>query len=118
MKLLNKEKFFKKEKLEKKEKPFKKEIKREAKKEVNKDKKEKKHITVGIRARLILTNMIPIVFMVLIGSFSYSKASTAIVENYKTATQNAIVKTAEYYSLLFSNIESSNYTFYNQDDIS
>ena len=106
MKLLKKEKFFKKEKIEKKEKPIKKEIK-----------KDKKQFTVGIRARLILSNMIPIVFMILIGSFSYSKASTAIVENYKTATQNAIVKTAEYYSLLFANIETSNYTFYNQDDI-
>lgn len=110
-----KKEFFKKpkqDKVVKKEKPA---IKLTFGKK-DKEKKKGGH-ALGIRARLILSNMLPIVFMIVIGSVSYSKAATAIVENYQTATQNAIVKTSEYYSLLFTNLDNTNYTFYNQDDI-
>ena len=72
---------------------------------------------LGIREKLILTSMVPIAFIILLGSISYTKAADAIRTNYETSMNNAIIKTGEYFSLLLNNLDNSNYTFYNQDDL-
>lgn len=79
--------------------------------------KGKKKIVLGIREKLILTSLVPIVFIVTLGSISYSKSADAIGENYEISMNNAIIKTGEYFSLLFSNLDDVNYSFYNQDDL-
>lgn len=74
-------------------------------------------ITLGIREKLIATGLVPIVCIILLGSISYTKAAEAISENYEVSMNNAIIKTGEYFSLLFSNLDDVNYSFYNQDDL-
>lgn len=65
----------------------------------------KEFIVFGIQAKLIGAYMIPVVLIILLGYFSYSKASEAIIGNYKTAMRNTIEKTAEYYELLISTMD-------------
>ena len=82
------------------------------------DKKTRSQRTVlGIRSKLILTSLVPVLFIVLLGSFSYRKAADAIASNYKVSTHNTITKAGEYYTLLFENLDNTNYTFYNQNDL-
>lgn len=80
------------------------------------NKKQRKSI-LGIRSKLILTSLVPVLFIVLLGSFSYRKAADAIVSNYKISTHNTITKAGEYYTLLFENLDNTNCTFYNQSDL-
>ncbi len=82
-----------------------------------KENNKKSLLVLGIREKLILTSLIPIMFIILLGTFSYKKSADAIVENYKVSTQNAITKTGEYFELLFQNMDDTNYAFYNQDDL-
>lgn len=60
----------------------------------------------GIRIKLIGAYLIPVVFILLLGIFSYSRASEAIIANYESATMNTIVKSAEYYDLMMDNINT------------
>ena len=84
----------------------------ESAKEVKKGK-----VVIGIREKLIATGLVPIICIILLGSISYTKAAEAISENYEVSMNNAIIKTGEYFSLLFSNLDDVNYSFYNQDDL-
>ena len=87
-------------------------------KAVGADKPGKKgKFALGIREKLIATSLVPIICIILLGSISYTKAAEAISENYEVSMNNAIIKTGEYFSLLFSNLDDVNYSFYNQDDL-
>ncbi len=89
-----------------------------ASKKGNSEKPVKKgKFALGIREKLIATSLVPIVCIILLGSISYTKAAEAISENYEVSMNNAIIKTGEYFSLLFSNLDDVNYSFYNQDDL-
>lgn len=81
------------------------------------EKRKKGKIALGIREKLIFTSLVPIVFIILLGSISYSKSADAIGENYEISMNNAIIKTGEYFALLFDNLGDVNYSFYNQDDL-
>jgi Methyl-accepting chemotaxis protein len=60
----------------------------------------------GIKVKLIGAYLIPVALIVLLGILSYSRASNAIIANYKASTRNTIQKTAEYYNLLLQNIDT------------
>ncbi len=105
-----------KEKLIKEKKPGEKKVK-EKKTEEPKIKGNKKKFVVGIREKLILTSLVPIVCIILLGTVSYIKSAEAISQNYEVSMNNAIIKTGEYYTLLFENLGDVNYSFYNQDDV-
>ena len=82
-----------------------------------KNKVGKGKLVLGIRDKLILVGLVPILFIILLGSVSYSKSADAIGANYEISMNNAIVKTGEYYELMLGNLDASNYTFYNQEDL-
>ncbi len=48
---------------------------------------------VSIRVQLIIGFLIPVLFIVMVGSISYLKASEALVENYRTSSFNALEMT-------------------------
>lgn len=60
----------------------------------------------GIMYKIIGGYIVPIILIMILGVLSYKTASKAIVENFETSARSTIEKTAEYYSLLFSNIKS------------
>lgn len=61
----------------------------------------------GIAVKLILCFLIPVVFVIFIGVVSYQKASTAIVNNYKSSSLQAIVMTSEYLRFGLESVEGT-----------
>lgn len=57
-------------------------------------------LTKSIRFRLIASFMVPVAGILVLGILSYQKASTAIVNNYKTSTQQTMSMVQEYVSLI------------------
>ncbi|MCR5216526.1 MAG: HAMP domain-containing protein [Lachnospiraceae bacterium] len=61
----------------------------------------------SIRFKLIAGFAIPLAFLVLLGIVAYSTASKAIISSYEEATYSTIIKTGDYFNLMFNNLESS-----------
>lgn len=81
----------------------------------NKSKRLRKKALVrgfGIRQKLILGFGIPVLFIIILGSISYLKASSGLVINYEQATKNTINMATEYLNLGLKAIDSiaSQYT--------
>lgn len=60
---------------------------------------------MNIRSKLILCFMIPVLFIVILGGVSYTRASKAIIKTYEQSTIGTIHTTGQYYELMFRNIE-------------
>lgn len=60
----------------------------------------------SIKFKLIGGFIIPLVLIIVLGVVSYQTASSAIIKNYEEATLTTINKTADYYNLMFGNIEA------------
>lgn len=60
----------------------------------------------SIKFKLIGGFIIPLVLIIILGVVSYQTASKAIIASYEEATGSTIIKTADYYNLMFSNLES------------
>ena len=76
-----------------------------------------KRIRFGIGGKIMFVSLIPVLFIVLLGVFSYQKASNAIVENYEVSTFNTITKISEYYDLYFKNAEQISLDLYVDNNI-
>lgn len=71
-----------------------------------------------IQTVLIGAFLVPIVFIVLLGIISYSKASDTIVENYKESTIGGVSAQAMYFDLLCDTISSKAHEIIMNNDIS
>ncbi len=58
-----------------------------------------------IKMKLILSFMIPIVLIVLLGVITYSKASSIIIDNYKSSAHQTVAANGNYISLIFDSVE-------------
>lgn len=59
-----------------------------------------------IRAKLIISFLIPIIFILILGVASYNKASHAIRDNYESSTTQTINMTSKYLNLGIQSIEA------------
>lgn len=59
-----------------------------------------------IKFKLIGGFVIPLILIIILGVVSYRTASSAIIKNYEESTLSTIIKTADYYDLMFNNIEA------------
>lgn len=62
---------------------------------------------LSIKVKLVGAFIIPIILIIILGVVSYSVASKAITSSYTESSQTTIVKTADYYNLMFSNVKAS-----------
>lgn len=62
--------------------------------------------TKQIKFRLIVSFIIPVIFLVLLGIISYSTAKTTIVKNYESTAENTIDSSASYINLIMSDTVS------------
>lgn len=60
----------------------------------------------SIRTKLILSFSIPIILIIILGIITYSRASSVIIENYKTSAIQTIDANGNYLELIFDNIEA------------
>lgn len=58
-----------------------------------------------IRTKLIICFMIPAIFTLILGMFSYRTASNIIIENYESSISQTINATAKYYAKMFDTIK-------------
>lgn len=65
----------------------------------------KKHASIAVK--LIVSFMIPVLFVIVIGVASYQKASDSIVENYKSSSQQALVMTGKYMRFGLDSVEAT-----------
>lgn len=61
----------------------------------------------GIRFRIILAFMIPVVFIVILGIISYQKAAAGLVAGYQMSSKDTLVATAKYFNLGFESVEAT-----------
>lgn len=61
----------------------------------------------GIQVKLWSIVLIPILFLIVLGIVSTSKASTGIMESYTSSLSKAIGLTADYYDFIFSTVRSN-----------
>ena len=132
-----KEKAFKKEKVSKKDKALKQE-KQPKQEGVIKTKKEKRpknarakqinkknaidiknYVKSGlsIKVKLIGAFTIPVLLIILLGTISYNTATNAITSSYTESSVSTVKKTADYYTLMFSNIKSTASEFASSSDV-
>lgn len=75
-------------------------------KQLKKDKPERKSKGAGgsIRTKLLLGFLVPCILIIISGTLSYQLAEHAVIQSYQQSMENTIQKTAEYYDLLVSNL--------------
>lgn len=76
-------------------------------KKVVRGSKLKKRNKIGIRLQLIVGFIIPIIFVVFVGIFSYTRASQGLIANYEASTLNTIELAVQYIDLGLSSVEST-----------
>lgn len=59
----------------------------------------------GIRVKLIGAFMIPVALIVILGVLSYTRASQAIMNNYRTAIMSTVVQSGQYFNVVIQNVE-------------
>ncbi len=136
-KVPKKEKAFKKEKVPKKDKALKqkKQPKQEGVIKTKKEKRQKnakaKQINkkntidiknyvksgLSIKVKLIGAFTIPVLLIILLGTISYNTATNAITSSYTESSVSTVKKTADYYTLMFSNIKSTASEFASSSDV-
>ncbi len=59
-----------------------------------------------IKFKLIGGFIVPLILIIVLGVVSYRTAASAIIKNYEDATLSTIIKTSDYYNLMFDNVEA------------
>lgn len=69
----------------------------------------------SIRMRLILSFLVPVACIILLGVVSYQKASTAIINNYKSSTEQTATLMQQYISLMVDSEREELKTYLNDE---
>lgn len=69
-------------------------------------KKSNKWMLLGIRNKIAVCFIIPIIFMIIIGISAYQKSSDGMGEKYKEATIQTFQKSVEYIEMISSAVET------------
>lgn len=84
-------------------------MKKNSKKSHKSHKAKSRRRGVSIRFKLILSILIPVIFIVILGVSSYTKAKSALIKNYEASTESTVKVVSEYYDLVIGTLESSSY---------
>ncbi|WP_313130640.1 methyl-accepting chemotaxis protein [Anaerocolumna sp.] len=106
-----------KEKLSKQEKKERRLQQKQYKKENKKIKQVGEKIRFGIRQKLVAGFMIPVVCIMVLGVFSYLKASDGLISNYEQATDNTVNMATKYMEFAFSSVDSVALQYVSNSDI-
>lgn len=70
-----------------------------------------------IQTKLIGCFIIPVIMIIILGVVSYSRSSSALNENYEAAVSQTMNMAKEYFSFVFSNIESDMNVYLSDSDL-
>lgn len=71
-----------------------------------------------IQTKLIGCFIIPVIMIIVLGVVSYSRSSGALNENYESAVSQTMNMATEYFSFVFTNIESDMNVYLSDEDLS
>lgn len=71
-----------------------------------------------IQTKLIGCFIIPVIMIIILGVVSYSRSSGALNENYEAAVSQTMNMAKEYFSFVFTNIESDMNVYLSDDELS
>lgn len=71
-----------------------------------------------IRTKLIGCFIIPVIMIIILGIVSYSRSSGALNDNYEAAVSQTMNMAKEYFSFVFSNIESDMNVYLSDEELS
>ena len=74
-------------------------------------------IRFGIRQKLVTGFMIPVLCIVVLGVFSYLKASEGLISNYEQATDNTVNMATKYMEFAFNSVDSVALQYVSNSDI-
>lgn len=77
----------------------------------------KSNMFSGIKMKLIGGFLIPVLFIIVIGIFSYTKSSQAINSSYEGSTMSTIEMAADYYDLILSSVKSTSFELIMSEDV-
>jgi methyl-accepting chemotaxis protein len=78
----------------------------------------KRKYRFGIRQKLIIGFVMPVIFIIILGIISYTKASQGLISNYEQATMNTINMATEYMSFGLGSVDSIAQQYTKDSDIS
>lgn len=85
---------------------------------IHKEKKQKKIVLFqSVRTKMILVFLIPVLFIVILGYFSYQKSSQNIIRNYEKSSLTSLEMIADYYKLGFQSVTGKTSQFITNDTI-
>lgn len=61
----------------------------------------------SIKYKLVGAFLIPVILIIILGVVSFNVSASAITSSFKDSTESAIVKTADYYALMFANLDAT-----------
>ncbi len=76
------------------------------KKEIHEGKKKKRKLTTGIRGLLITGFSIPVICVIIVGTFAYQRASEEIVAVCEESMKNTMKMTLQYLDYVFTGVQS------------
>lgn len=71
----------------------------------------------SLKAKLIISFVIPLFFVILVGVYSYQKASLGMLNNYENSTMQMIQMTTQYMDFGFQSIEADALQIYNDETV-
>lgn len=80
----------------------------------------KEHVKLGIHSiqfKMSTIFLVPVVCMIALGVISYQRASSVVIANSKSATQQTLDMLAEYYNVQFSTVQSQMDVFYKDMEV-
>lgn len=64
------------------------------------------HLFKSIRVKMITSFLVPVVFIIILGSISYQKASTGLTKRYESSTESALILTQKYFQVILNEIST------------
>jgi methyl-accepting chemotaxis protein len=71
-----------------------------------------------LRTKLIAGFLVPVLFIIILGSVSYKQASKAIIANYENSIDQTMTMTNQYISLVINTVRSNYKSYLSDDDLS
>lgn len=81
------------------------------------EQKNENKVAFGMAYKLLMLTIVTVISIVILGWFSYSKASNRIIENYETTTYSGIKEMGLYYSFLLTAAEQKTLELYNNETL-
>ena len=91
-------------------------IKRKSREETQ-DKNQKFSLIYSLKLRLLAGFLVPVCFVVMVGSYAYQKAAEGMLKNYESSTLQTLQMTVQYMDFGFETMEADSLQIFNDENV-